>query len=183
MRKAFLSILLIAAILSGITGCKADQSDASVPQNGDVNDYIGGVDYSSTVSALVYEQIPGEEDGFYGIEYHEVTDIQGLLGNQTMPVCMYFYYSLSSDTDGMTAGVEDLAQTMDGQVLFIAVDGATEDDLSSAYEVEAFPEFVLIVPGRMHVNFGSKNYDSMSIDDVTGWLANYGYTPDYSKLQ
>lgn len=181
MRKKLCASILILSMLAGLSSCGGSASESKAPE--DPSDYIGAVDYSATVAALIYEQIDGEEEGFCGIQYHEITDPDAFLAAPTTPVCLYFYYSLSSENTGITAGVEDLAQTLDGQVLFVAIDGAAEDKLGEKYEVEGYPEFVLIVPGRMTENFGSSTRETWTTDDVAGWLSSRGFQPDYSKLQ
>lgn len=182
MRKKLFALILILSVLTGLSSCHGSGTKASQGP-ADPSDYIGDVNYSATAAALVYEQIPGEEEGFCGIQYHEIADPKAFLEASADPVCLYFYYSLSSENGGVTAGVEDLAQSLDGQLLFVAIDGAAEDQLATEYEVEGFPEFVLIVPGRMTENFGSKDRENWTTDEVEEWIRSRGFTPDYSKLQ
>lgn len=175
-----ISLILICAVLLCSCNSKADQSGIA----GQCSQYIGDTDYSSTISALVYEQIPGEEDGGSGIVYKVVTDPEGLLSQNTVPVCLYFYSSMDAgEMTGITAGVEDLAQMLSDQVLFVALDGITQSQISSRYAVEAYPEFVLIAPGKEPVKFEGMRYDEWTIYDVTAWLSANGYTADMSKLE
>jgi len=173
--KRFIAVsLILTTMLLMLTGCKKDVK---------VEDCLGGIDYSSSMAALVYEQIAGEEEGFYGIQYHEVTDISGL-GTQTeIPVVLYFYSSSASGSLSLTAGVEDLAQTLSGQVLFVSIDGVEADAVSTAYQVAGYPEFILIKDGARVATFEGYNYEYWDIDDITWWLEDYGFTPDMSLLE
>ncbi|SEW23175.1 Thioredoxin [Ruminococcaceae bacterium KH2T8] len=178
MRKILISILLTIAIAFNVAGCSKEKAPST-----DYRDYLGKVDYSAPVCALVYEQIPGEEEGFYGIQYKEVTDPEGMLTYSTgTTMCLYFYNSLQSDSEGVTAGVEDLAQTLDGQIVFIAVDGIFEELIGATYAVEAYPEFVLLRPGMAPEKFEGHLKEEWTMDDVAQWIESFGYTPDYGKL-
>ena len=173
--------LLMASLMLSLCSCSR-AADTSI--YGRCSKYLGEADYTASLTAMTYEQIPDEEAGYFGILYREVTDIDGLLAQGQVPVCLYFYNSMaSSDTIGITAGVEDLAQVLSDQVLFIAVDGMVETGLSGTYSVEAYPEFVLIPPGGTPVKFEGFNYDTWDASDVASWLESNGYTPDYTKLQ
>ena len=172
---------LITCLAILLVSC-ASGSDAK-GISGRISSYVGDADYASSVSALVYEQIP-EEDGRYGIVYRVVTDREGLLTQDEVPICLYFYSSMASgETTGITAGVEDLAQMMSDKVLFVAVDGVTEKELSAGYGVEAYPEFVLLTPGQPPVMFEGMNYDMWTVDDVAVWMEQNGYAPDRSRLE
>ena len=178
MRKILTSILLTTAILFNIAGCSKEKTPST-----DYRTYIGKVDYSAPVCALVYEQIPGEEEGFYGIEYREVSDPETMLSYcHDTPMCLYFYNSLDSDSEGVTAGIEDLAQTLDGQVVFFAVDGIFEELIGATYAVEAYPEFVLLRPGQSPEKFEGHLREEWTMDDVAIWIESFGFTPDYGKL-
>ena len=175
--RTLIAGLLSVAIL--LCSCSSSKSDTAADR---CTKYIGEVDYASTVSALVYEQVPDEE-GRYGIVYRAVSDMDGLLAQTQTPVCLYFYdYMSGGEVSGVTAGVEDLAQSLYDQVLFVAVDGIAEYELGDKYGVDAYPEFVLIVPGKQEVKFEGMNFEAWTINDVAVWMAQNGYTPDMAKL-
>jgi hypothetical protein len=177
--KALIASLLCACLM--LCSCDPAKADTVAAR---ASRYLGDVDYSSTVSALVYEEIPGEEDGGKGIVYRVVSDVYGLTHQTDIAVCLYFYdYMATGEVVNITAGVEDLSQALSDRVLFVAVDGIAESDLGSTYGVEAYPEFVLLAPGQPNAKFEGINYDNWSIEDVAAWLSQHGYTPDYSKLE
>ncbi len=173
------ALIMVFVVLSFCSCSRV--TDTSI--KGRCSKYLGDLDYSASITALTYEQIPEEEEGYFGILYRDVTDIDGLLGQDQVPICLYFYNSMaSSDTIGITAGVEDLAQIFSDQLLFVAVDGMVEDGLSGRYTVEAYPEFVLVIPGGAPVKFEGFNYDTWDANDVAAWLEGNGFAADYTKL-
>ncbi|MCQ2515404.1 MAG: thioredoxin [Saccharofermentans sp.] len=174
MRRFVAVSLILNILVCLLVGCAKDVS---------VEDCIGGIDYSSSMSALMYEQIAGEEEGFYGIQYHEVIDINGITAQTDIPVVLYFYSSSATGSQSLTAGVEDLAQTLSGQVLFVSIDGVEADEVSTAYQLAGYPEFILIRDGARVATFEGYNYEYWDINDVTWWLEDYGFTPDMSLLE
>lgn len=158
-----------------LSSCSSKQADTSWMQ------YLGDYSYDAPITAMVYEPVEGEDD--YGIQYREVKDLGGLVGQSEIAVCLYFYSSLDSDVYAVTAGVEDMAQGLTDRVLFISIDAVEMRDISSAYQIEAIPEFVLINNGARISTFEGMNYDYWTIDDVVFWLDNNGYEIDYSRLQ
>lgn len=176
--RKIVSVLLILVFgLSIFTSCKNNPSSKTIKE------CLGDYDYDASIAALVYEQVPGEEEGFKGILYRKVLDVNGLTLQNEQAVCFYFYSSVNTGTLGITAGVEDLAQTLNGRVLFVAIDAFEEADLSSAYEVEAYPEFILIKDGVRVSTFNGMYYDMWDMNDVANWMSANGYSPDYSLLE
>ena len=96
-------------------------------------------------------------------------------------VCLYFCSSYNADLSGITAGVEDLAQTLWGKVIFVSVDTMKDDSLSSAYGINAVPDLVLIRNGVIEAQFDSVSRGTWSIDDVVKWITESGYEPDMSS--
>lgn len=141
---------------------------------------LGPIDYEASIIGMSYENIEGEEDK--GIVYRQVVDINAITTQSDIAVVFYFYTSQSSDVYGITAGVEDLAQGLDGQVLFVAINALVEHDLVSGYGIEALPEFVLIKNGARISTFNGFQYEYWSIDDVTNWLYDNGYVVNYDLL-
>lgn len=173
MKKITAAVALTAAFL--LVACGSEETPAYY-------DFIGEIDYMASPAAFVYEQIDGEEDGFKGIQYHEVTDLGGITSQKEIAVCFYFYTSISTDAGFVTAGVEDLAQTLDGQVLVIAIDAAKQPDVSQAYEITAYPDFVLVDQGARISTFGSQDRGIWTMDNVVDWLVENGFTPNYALL-
>lgn len=174
--RRFVAVSLVLSLLSFLfTGCSKREET--------LDDFIGEIDYSSSMSALKYEQIEGEEQGFYGIQYHEVLDINGIASQTEMPVVLYFYSSSAPSSLSLIAGVEDLAQSLSSQILFILIDGVEADMVSTAYQVGGYPEFILISNGARISTFDGFSYDYWDISSVVSWLQDYGFTPDVSALE
>ena len=91
-----------------LCSCSKEQSNTDV-----LSDYLGDYSYSDPAVCMVYEPVEDEFDDngkpFYGIQYREVKDLDGLLvsGNTLL---LYFYSSMDSRSGIMTASVEDVAQ-------------------------------------------------------------------------
>lgn len=179
IRKALISLLMITLPLVSFTGCEKQTE----PTETGYYQYLGNIDYTSSVSAYVWEQVDGEDEGVFGIQYRAVEDFNGLTSQSDIPVCLYFYSSSAQGSQSLTAGVEDLAQTLAERVLFIGVDGVYADDISTAYHVGGYPEFVLIVNDVRVSTFSGYDYDYWSIEDVSAWMSDNGYEPDLSMLE
>ncbi len=181
--RRVVSFLLSLVMLAGVFCCASCQKKEDEPTTvKSIEECVGAYNYDASVVAFVYEQIEGEEEGFYGIQYREVLDLDSILRQDDIAVCVYFYNSANTSTLGITAGVEDLAQTLVGRVVVIGIDAFREADLSSAFEVEAYPEFILIKGNVRIATFNGLNYESWDMNDVVSWMSANGYTPDYSML-
>jgi len=189
--KRAVSVLCSAALLFTMAGCSNDpeasgavpSTSVSVPEGtSDYYEYLGNIDYSSDAAALVWEQVDGEDEGVFGIQYRDVIDFNGITSQSEIPVVLFFYSSYADGSQNLMAGVEDLAQTLVGQVLFIAVDGVEADAISTAYEVGGYPEFILLADNVRISTFSGFDYEQWSIDDVTSWIEDNGYEPDMSRL-
>jgi len=142
-----------------------------------LNEYIGDYSYSDPAVCMVYEPVEDEfdEDGkpYYGIQYREVTDLDGLLSSGKT-LLLYFYSSMDSGSGTMTAAVEDVAQVYYGKMYVIMLDGMIYRSLLEKYDINALPEFVLIRPGQEDKIFNSASYGYWTIDDVVSWLYGEG---------
>lgn len=140
-------------------------------------DYLGDYSYSENAVCMVYEPVEDEVDDsgnpFYGIQYREITDLNGLLvsGNTLL---IYFYSSMDTRGAEITASVEDLAQLYDGKLNVIMLDAIEHRELLEKYNINAVPEFVLIRAGQPDQVFGSASYDYWTMNDVVSWLKSYG---------
>lgn len=134
--------------------------------------FLGDYSYDSPIIAMVIEQMEGEV--FYGVQYREVLDLNGIVTQNKIPVCLYFYTTLSNDCSSVTAWVEDMAQAYNGQVLFVSIDAMECQDIVSAYQIEYLPEFVLISGGARISTFEGYNYDAWTVSDVMYWLSENG---------
>jgi len=183
MRKRLISLVLALSFI--FSGCATNSAETVETQS--YMSYLGDYGYDEDASALVLEPIEDEydEDGnqYMGIQYRTITDLDGLLSRTDTPILIYFYSSMSSDTYGITAAVEDIAQCLWGDVLVLALDSLSYKDLVQAYEISGIPEFVLIENGAHTSSFGSSGYEYWNTDDVVAWLEECGYTLDYSKLE
>lgn len=186
--KACVTVLCLSFLLTGCTpAVPGDVSETgTLVTSADglgYYDYLGNIDYSTPTAALVWEQVEGEDPGIFGIQYREITDFNALTSQGDIPVCLYFYSSSARGSQSLTAGVEDLAQTLAGRVLFVAVDGVEADAVSTAYQVGGYPEFILIKDNARISTFSGFEQDIWSIDDVSVWMAENGYEPDLSMLE
>ena len=170
------ALLLPVSLLFCFASCKKEETTKSYTE------CLGKYSYDCPVCAMVYEPVAGE-DGAYGIQYREVTDVDALIAQQEMPLLLYFYSSTATDHSGITAGVEDLAQTLDGQILVVAVDSMQQRDIVTYYAVEAIPEFVISSGGNKVAAFEGQNRGTWGINDVVSWISENGYTPDMTKLE
>lgn len=183
------TLILTAVFLTASCGTNtpavkpADETRASDP----VMQYLGDYCYSNNEAALVYEEIEGETDDdgnpLMGIQYREITDLDGLLHQTQKPVLLYFYSSQASDTSGMTALAEDLAQTLSGRLLTVSVDAMSHQELAGDYEIVSLPEFILIEDGKLKDSFKSSEYGYWDAEDVVEWITSCGYPPDTGKLE
>ena len=168
MRKV-LTVFLTAALLM-LCACSKDD-----PLKEGCLKYMGDYSYNSSVSAMVYEQVEGEEEGEFGIQYREVTDFQGLTTQKDQAVVLYFYTSSSYYGSEITAGIEDLAQAKWGKLIFVAVDTMGAEEIAAAYEVVAVPEFILLDKNVRISTYGDSGADTVSAYDVAEWLAANGF--------
>ena len=167
-RTLLITILLVLGL--ALASCSG-KTEPEAPLHW--QDCLGGYSYDSPIIAMVYEQVEGEEEGMYGIQYREVTDLAHLTSQQEIPVCLYFYSSLRSDLSGMTAGMEDLAQELNGRVVIVAVDEAVATDIADAYRVEDVPYCILLDKAARISSLEAKDPNGEYIDaaDVASWLA------------
>lgn len=176
-------VFALAGCSSGASGSSETAPSVSVPDGAPAYyEYLGDIDYSTPVAALVWEQVDGESEGIYGIQYRDITDFNSITSQSEIPVCLYFYSSSARGSQNLTAGVEDLAQTLAGRVLFIAVDGVEADSVSTAYQVGGYPEFILLNDNARMSTFSGIEYGEWDIDDVTAWITENGYEPDLTML-
>ena len=170
MRKilsVILSAALTAALLCSCTGTAK------------VEDYLGEYDYEAPAICMVYEPVEGEVDeegnAMYGIQYREVTDLEGLLKVPDTTFLLYFYNSLDSSGWQITAAVEDIAEAENGKLTVIALDQSQYVDLTSQFNIHAVPDFALVRNYAEISVFGSSQYDVWGAGDVVLWLDANGY--------
>ena len=173
MKHRYLSIFLASVIsLALFCSCSKAQNNTDA-----LSDYLGDYSYSNPAVCMVYEPVEDEFDDngkpFYGIQYREIKDLDGLLvsGNTLL---LYFYSSMDSRSGVMTASVEDIAQVYDGKLHVLMLDGMEYRQLLEKYDINAVPEFVLIRPGQQDQVFESSSYDYWTIYDVVSWLQSNG---------
>ena len=175
MKRYLIVVVLIVISSVLMAGCSGSDKEDSLPFYPSLGDY----DYESSLTAFVYEPVADEEE--YGIQYREVTDMEKLLSSD-FPVLIYFHSSLSPDTNGITAGAEDIAQCTWGNCLVIMADVLEENDLANRFGVEKVPEFVLVRSGNEISSFQGYNYEVWTMSDVASWVSGQGIRVDYSKI-
>lgn len=167
---ALLTIVLSAQILCSCSSKQQSTSDK-------LKDYLGDYSYSENAVCMVYEPVEGETDDngnpFYGIQYREITDLNGLLVSGNTLV-IYFYSSMDTRGSEITAAVEDLAQVYSGRFHVIMLDAVEHRELLEKYDINAVPEFVLIKAGQPDQIFGSGAYEYWNMNDVVIWLQENG---------
>ena len=171
--KRYLSLVL-AVVLTLVFLC----SCSNTKDNG-LNNYLGDYSYSEAAVCMVYEPVEGEFDDngnpYYGIQYREITDLNGLIASG-YTIMIYFYSSMSNEAAAVTAAIEDLAQSYSGRLVVVMLDAMVYRPLIEKYEIEAVPEFVLIKAGQEDRVFGSGNYEYWTVSDVVAWLQSNGVT-------
>lgn len=187
-RRSLVSIAVIMSLFSAMalmSACSISNptntniaGDGTATSNTDEQQYsdgktyyqfLGNEYYDVPISAMVMEPIEGET--FPGIIYREVLDLDGLSLQTEIPVCLYFYTSSSNNYNGVTAGVEDLAEEFDGRVLFVSVDAMQCQEVVYAYEIGFLPEFVLLNDGYQISTFNGSQYSTWSTSvEVYDWL-------------
>ena len=175
MRQRLLpAILAIALTLVLLCSCSSKQQQST---GSNLNEYLGDYSYSGNAVCMVYEPVEDEVDDngnpFYGIQYREITDLNGLLASGNTLV-IYFYSSMDTRGAEITAAVEDLAQYYSGKLHVIMLDSVDHRDILEKYDINAVPEFVLIKSGQPDRIFGSSSYEYWTMNDVLLWLQENG---------
>lgn len=158
-----MAVGLFVGVLA-LSGCTSDQTSDDL---GDYSSYLGDYSYNSSISAMVFEDMEGEGPG---IQYREVTDLPKLVSKAPLSVCIYFYAGLRTDTSGVTACVEELAEEYHDAILFVSIDGLQEKEWTSAYAIGAFPDFVIIKDGTWTASFGSVDRETWTNEDLIQWV-------------
>lgn len=159
--------VLIALLVIAMTAVSCKNEDGKSWEK-----YIGEISYDSSIFAMRMENIEDEEEP--GIVYREVNDINSVINNIDIPVMLYFFSSNSVDSAGVTAGVEDIAQKLDGKILVIGIDIMQHRDIVTRYDVSYVPDFVIVDHMVRKSNFNSINYDYWTTTDVYNWIIEQG---------
>ncbi len=170
---------LISIILATVLCTVMFSSCTEQKANSKLGEYLGDYSYSDPAVCMVYEPVEDEVDDkgnpFYGIQYRQIKDLEGLL-NSGYVIMIYFYSSMSSEASAVTAMVEDLAQSYNGRLTVVMLDAMEYRDYVTKYGVNAVPEFVVVIPGKGYQSFGSDTYEYWTISDVAAWLKGNGIT-------
>lgn len=160
-KTSFVAVIALAGMIL-LSACSTKNSS-------DVNSsvYLGDYSYDSSISAMVYEDMDGEGEG---IQYRRVTDYDKLIAYSPVPVCLYFYAGLDSDTSGITASVEQLAETYHDRILFVSVDAQAQTDLAAHFEIDALPDFILLDNGSWTASFSSYDGKIWTAADLEEWI-------------
>ena len=175
MKRKYLTVLFVL-LFSFVLLCSCSKAQSNTDILGE---YLGDYSYSDPAICMVYEPVEDEFDDngepYYGIQYREIKDLDGLLvsGNTML---LYFCSSMDNRSAEVTAAVEDIAQAYDGKLHVIMLDAIEHKELLEKYEIDAVPEFVLIRPGQASRVFNSSAYGYWTINDVVLWLQRNGIT-------
>lgn len=137
------------------------------PDPADHRSYLGEYSYSSSLTAMVYEDFEGE--GF-GIVYRQIIDYNGYVTNAPLPVLVYFYTPRHDDHAGTTAAIEQIAEDYHDRLLVVSVDVFQEETIATHYRVEAVPEFIVLNDGAVQTYFDSVSRGSWSQDELRQWV-------------
>lgn len=151
-----------AAVMIVLCSCGAKSS-----ANNDTSAYLGDYSYLSSISAMVYEDMDGEGKG---IMYREVTDFDKLIAYSKTPVCLYFFSGADTDKNGVTAAVEQMAETYNGRILFVSIDADQEQNKATHFQIDVLPDFVLLDKGSIKAYFAGNNGKSWTIIDMENWI-------------
>ena len=162
-----ITAVILAVVLTALTAvyCKKE-NDPSYTK------YIGEISYDASIYVMCMEKIEDEEEP--GIVYREVTDFNNVTNTADKPVLLYFFSSNSIDSAGVTAGVEDIAQKLDGKILVIGIDIMQHRDIVTRYNIMAVPDFAILDHGALRSGFNSINYDYWTATDVYNWIIDQG---------
>lgn len=170
MRRA--ASVILALVMSATLVCSCNGAAK-------VEDYLGDYDYEAPAICMVYEPVEGEFDeegnALYGIQYREVTDLDGLLKVPDQTYLLYFYNSLDSSGWAITAVVEDIAEAEEGKLIVVALDQSQYTNLTSQFDITAVPDFALVRNYTEISVFGSSDYYEWGADDIVIWLDANGY--------
>ena len=161
----------ITAVLFAIT-IIAMTAVSCKKENESYSKYLGEIAYDASIYAMCMEKIEDEEEP--GIVYREVTDFNSVINTADKPVLLYFFSSNSIDSAGVTAGVEDIAQKLDGRLVVIGIDIMQHRDIVTRFNVMAVPDFVLVDHASLKSGFNSINYDYWTTTDVYNWIIEQG---------
>lgn len=161
VRKAVVLLITISVFLFAITSCSKRKVEAEPS-------VIGDISYNSSLYIMSLEAVEGEEEK--GIVYREVLDFNKFITAQDRTTVIYFYTSANTDVYGITAGVEDMAQYYGDEITFLCVDSVEHRDITTAYEINALPEFVLVENNMLISYFEGYKYDYWEIKDVMNWI-------------
>jgi len=156
------SILVLCAFLLG--SCSNRKSSGDL---GDYSSYLGTYAYNVSITAMVYEDM---DDEGKGIQYREVTDIEKLITQAPLYICLYFYSSLRTDNAAVTASIEELAEEYHDQILFVSIDGMQEKALLANFSIAALPDFVMLKDGVWIAAFGSSDKESWTNEELSDWV-------------
>ena len=161
-----MACLILAVSMSGFfCSCKKTESNQDL---GDYHKYLGDYYYDCSISAMVYETPEGEE--MPGVMYREVTDLDALTQSCPIPICFFFYSSMQADVYGIFASVEEVCEQYHDKVLIVAIDAATEKELTSAYMVEALPDAIIIKDHAQKAHFDGTTREEWSASDLAAWI-------------
>ena len=166
-------MLATVLCLGLLTACGGNKASSKL------DGYLGDYSYSDPAVCMVYEPVEDEVDDngnpYYGIQYRQINDLDGLLNSGNV-IMIYFYSSMSSEASAVTAMVEDLAQSYNGRLTVVMLDAMEYRDYITKYGINAVPDFVLVIPGKGYQAFGSDTYEYWTISDVAAWLKGNGIT-------
>ncbi len=166
LKKLLKTAVIIATLVVALTAVSCKKEKNSVER------FYGDISYDAPMLVMSMEEVEDEEEP--GIVYREIEDLDAVLNNSPVPVMIYFYSSTATDVAGVTAGVEDIAQKLDGRVIVLSVDIMRLRDVASRFKVQYVPDFVLVQGNNVKSSFNAIDYDYWTTTDVYNWLINEG---------
>lgn len=164
--KILKTAVIIATLVVALTAVSCKKEETSVKR------FYGDISYDAPMLVMSMEEIEDEEEP--GIVYREITDLDAVLNNSQVPVMIYFYSSTATDVAGVTAGVEDIAQKLDGRVIVISIDIMRLRTEASRFKIQYIPDFVIVQGNTVKSSFNAFDHDYWTTTDVYNWLINEG---------
>lgn len=164
--KNLACLMLVISMAGFFAGCKGEKAENQ--DLGDYHKYLGDDYYDCSISAMVYEIPDGETEP--GILYRQVLDLGELVKSCPLTVVYFFYSGMQADTYGIFACMEQVAEQYHDKVLIVAIDGIAEKEISSAYNIQAMPDALVIRNNLLIAHFDGTTRGEWSAQDLANWI-------------
>ncbi|NJP40462.1 hypothetical protein HCH52_05290 [Oscillospiraceae bacterium HV4-5-C5C] len=153
-----LSLLLIAALVSGCSRQAAAQAGLTASQTADgQSDSVetetrwGEENYQAEVAALRYEALTDDEGE--GVVYHEISDLEYTISHTDSPILLAVYDTGLSSASTVIPYMEQQAENWGDQVLVILAQKDSQDSFLQQFSVEEYPAFFVVRESQIKLRF------------------------------